>query len=177
MDLIGSNSRLIFNSLIDPIYIIDKDFHVIDYNKAFADHHNLSRKMITGKLCYKITHNSEVPCGEMNDAICPAKVTFEKNERFRSIHRHIIGDKIIIEEVISTPIENGKYLLMEFRDVSGLLGIVQGVFPICASCKKIQDNEGNWHKFENYIHKKTGADFSHLICPKCAKKLYPDLLK
>jgi hypothetical protein len=89
---------------------------------------------------------------------------------------HIINNRIIVEEVITTPIDNGKYVLEEFRDLSDLLGLFQGILPICAGCKKIRDDHGNWYLIEGYLHEKTGADFSHSICPECAKRLYPELV-
>jgi hypothetical protein len=55
------------------------------------------------------------------------------------------------------------------------LKILSGLLPICASCKKIRDDSGYWNQIESYIHKHSNAEFSHSICPECAKKLYPDL--
>ena len=52
---------------------------------------------------------------------------------------------------------------------------LQGIIPICASCKKIRDYEGYWNQIEGYIQKHSEAEFSHGICPECSKKLYPDL--
>lgn len=49
---------------------------------------------------------------------------------------------------------------------------LQGIIPICASCKKIRDDQGYWHGVEAYIHEHSGADFSHGICPSCRKTYY-----
>lgn len=51
---------------------------------------------------------------------------------------------------------------------------LRGLLPICASCKKIRDDEGYWHRVEHYVKDRTHAEFSHSICPDCAKELYPD---
>lgn len=56
--------------------------------------------------------------------------------------------------------------LREVRTLSGLL-------PICASCKKIRDDEGYWHDVEEYISSHSDTEFSHGICPDCSKRLYP----
>ena len=53
--------------------------------------------------------------------------------------------------------------------------ILSGFLPICSSCKNIRDDKGYWNQIENYISKHSEAEFSHSICPECAKKLYPDL--
>jgi len=61
-----------------------------------------------------------------------------------------------------------KAALDEVKQLSGLL-------PICASCKKIRDDKGCWHQIENYIEGHSEAQFSHGLCPECARKLYPKI--
>lgn len=58
-------------------------------------------------------------------------------------------------------IEALKKAIGEIRTLSGLL-------PICASCKKIRDDDGYWHKLELYLHDKTHAELTHGLCPDCA---------
>ncbi len=53
--------------------------------------------------------------------------------------------------------------------------VLSGLLPICASCKKIRDDTGYWNQIESYINQHSEAEFSHSICPDCAKNLYPDL--
>ena len=55
--------------------------------------------------------------------------------------------------------------------------VLEGLFPICSSCKQIRDDDGEWNQIENYIEKKSNATFSHSLCPGCSAKLYPDLKK
>ena len=33
----------------------------------------------------------------------------------------------------------------------------------------------DWNQIELYIRDRSEAEFSHSLCPECAKKLYPDL--
>lgn len=51
---------------------------------------------------------------------------------------------------------------------------LEGFLPICASCKKIRDDNGNWNQMESYIRDHSEAEFSHSICPECTKKFYPE---
>jgi hypothetical protein len=60
-----------------------------------------------------------------------------------------------------------KTALSEVKTLSGLL-------PICCSCKKIRDDSGYWRQIEMYVKERSNAEFTHGICPDCAKKLYPD---
>ncbi|MBN2809359.1 MAG: cache domain-containing protein [Deltaproteobacteria bacterium] len=66
--------------------------------------------------------------------------------------------------------ERTKQLEKALKEVKTLSGFL----PICASCKKIRDDDGYWNKLENYISEHSNAVFSHGICPDCAQKLYPD---
>ncbi|MEW6672542.1 MAG: hypothetical protein AB1427_12625 [Thermodesulfobacteriota bacterium] len=52
---------------------------------------------------------------------------------------------------------------------------LRGFLPICSNCKSIRDDKGYWNQIEKYIQDHSDAEFSHGICPDCAKKLYPDL--
>ncbi len=60
--------------------------------------------------------------------------------------------------------------MSEIKTLSGLL-------PICSSCKKIRDDKGYWNQIESYIKIHTEAEFSHSLCPDCARELYPDYYK
>ena len=70
--------------------------------------------------------------------------------------------------------------LLEFRRVSLHLAdalnhikTLQGLLPICAWCKRVRDDEGYWDQVEAYLHKYTGVDFTHGICPECLEKMRP----
>lgn len=52
---------------------------------------------------------------------------------------------------------------------------LQGILPICSFCKQIRNDEGYYEQIENYITDHSEADFSHTVCPDCAKKHYPEL--
>lgn len=51
--------------------------------------------------------------------------------------------------------------------------VLRGLIPICASCKKIRNDDGFWQQLEEYIGEHSEAEFSHGICQPCVKKLYP----
>ncbi|MEW5733281.1 MAG: DUF3365 domain-containing protein [Thermodesulfobacteriota bacterium] len=65
-------------------------------------------------------------------------------------------------------------LIAELRTALSEVKTLRGFIPICASCKKIRDDQGYWNQLEQYITEHSGAQFSHGICPDCMKKLYPD---
>jgi len=53
--------------------------------------------------------------------------------------------------------------------------LLEGFIPICTNCKKIRNIEDQWEQMEKYITEHSLAQFSHSICPDCARQLYPDL--
>lgn len=69
--------------------------------------------------------------------------------------------------------EQGR-LITELREAMANIQTLKGYLPICASCKKIRDDRGYWNQIETYIRDHSEAEFSHGICPDCAKKLYPE---
>ena len=48
--------------------------------------------------------------------------------------------------------------------------VLSGLLPICASCKKIRDDEGYWSQLETFIGQHSEASFSHGICPDCLRQ-------
>ena len=52
-----------------------------------------------------------------------------------------------------------------------------GRFPICSKCKDIRDEKGCWHTMEEFIAGLSDAEFSHSLCPDCARELYPDMFE
>lgn len=67
--------------------------------------------------------------------------------------------------------EQNVQLVKALEEVKAL----SGMLPICASCKKIRDDQGYWNQLEEYITRHSEAVFTHGICPDCAEKLYPGL--
>ena len=53
--------------------------------------------------------------------------------------------------------------------------VLQGILPICVSCKKIRDDQGSWNEVSTYISNHSEAELSHGCCPECFKRLYPYL--
>ena len=52
--------------------------------------------------------------------------------------------------------------------------LVGNILPICAHCKNIKDDEGNWHQIEQYFSDHSKVLFSHGLCPECVKEYYTD---
>jgi PAS domain S-box-containing protein len=51
---------------------------------------------------------------------------------------------------------------------------LEQLLPICAHCKKIRDESGDWHQIEKYLLEHRGARFSHGLCPTCAPDFFSE---
>lgn len=85
----------------------------------------------------------------------------------RSLRRQI-DERLAAESKLEQTVGKLQTALLNIKTLSGLL-------PICASCKKIRDDQGYWQQVEKYIVQHSEAQFSHGICPDCMKKLYPEI--
>ena len=81
----------------------------------------------------------------------------EEAKELASIHKNVIIKVPLIPEGLKT------------------IKILKGLIPICASCKNIRDDQGYWNQIEAYLQRHSELEFSHGICPECARKLYPEL--
>jgi PAS domain S-box-containing protein len=64
-------------------------------------------------------------------------------------------------------------LVEELRTTIASVKELGGLLPICASCKRIRDEDNRWHRLETFISAHSRAEFSHGLCPDCAEKLFP----
>jgi CheY-like chemotaxis protein len=78
-------------------------------------------------------------------------------------------DGKLLMRSISYSIERQK-LLLQLEKTLKELKVLKGMLPICSFCKKIRDDKGYWNQLEAYISDHSEAEFSHGMCPECAKK-------
>jgi len=66
-------------------------------------------------------------------------------------------------------------LMGELQKALAEVKTLGGLLPICAYCKKIRDDKGYWNQIELFIRERSNANFTHSVCPECARQHYPDL--
>lgn len=67
--------------------------------------------------------------------------------------------------------------IFDLQQALNEVNTLRGILPICSFCKKVRDDQGYWEQVDVYIRKHSRADFSHSICPECAKDHYPGIYK
>lgn len=71
-------------------------------------------------------------------------------------------------------------LLMRTQELEQALRevkVLHGLIPICAKCKRVRTDNGDWQYLEEYIQARSEAEFSHGICQVCMKEVYPGVIK
>lgn len=63
----------------------------------------------------------------------------------------------------------------ELTGAMARINTLEGMLPICASCKMIRDEKGVWHQVEVYIGTRSKASFTHGLCPECLQAEFPDI--
>lgn len=57
----------------------------------------------------------------------------------------------------------------ELRRALSEITILETFLPICAECKKIHDNDGEWKELEVYFSQHSNTQFTHGYCLECGK--------
>ena len=68
-------------------------------------------------------------------------------------------------------------LIRKLKKAQREVNALEGILPICSSCKQIRDKEDKWQPIEIYVRDRSEAEFTHGICPECRDKLYGDYFK
>ncbi|WP_447977350.1 PAS domain S-box protein [Candidatus Nitrospira bockiana] len=65
-------------------------------------------------------------------------------------------------------------LVHELQQALEKIKILTGLVPICATCKRIRDDQGYWSQIDTYLQEHSEVEFTHGICPECARAVHPD---
>ncbi|MGH7521912.1 MAG: MHYT domain-containing protein [Gemmatimonadales bacterium] len=93
--------------------------------------------------------------------------------------RHILGRNVVVTDEsgqvvrmagTSLDISERKRAEAELRQAMAEVKTLQGILPICASCKRIRAEHGQWQAVESYVREHSNAEFSHGLCPDCAAR-------
>jgi len=163
--------RKALKSLPVIIYATDQDGSLIFYNREFERVSGYAADDLQNApgLLDLLLREDEGLC-MVNDVTCRKWKIDTKDGR----------EKVVAwsEESSAVPLSGWRSWkigldITELETVREKVKILQGLLPICASCKQIRDAKGVWTPLETYIAERSEADFTHGICPACLAKLYP----
>lgn len=87
------------------------------------------------------------------------------------VFREYLRERQLKDELLKRAIREKEALERAHKEIK----VLQGILPICASCKMIRDHRGEWNHIEDYLSEHSEARLSHGICPECVVRLYPEL--
>ncbi|MDY6954350.1 MAG: PAS domain-containing protein [Thermodesulfobacteriota bacterium] len=182
--------KTVLDTIQAGIVVIDPKTHIIvGINAAAGNMFGAPREEILGRVCHKSI------CGAEKGQ-CPIT---DQGKRFDNAEQTLLtakGESVpILKTVVSVTLDGREHLLESFLDITerkraeeererlilelqealAKVKTLSGLLPICASCKKIRDDKGYWQQIEEYIQEHSDAEFSHSVCPECAKRLYPEI--
>ena len=173
----------ILSSITDCHYTLDKEWRVTRINDHALQYFGMSQESFLGKSFWEIfpialgsviqeqhkrAFSEEVPVHyELRSPITDrwAEVHAYPSEGGLSVYFRDITERKRVEE-------ERERLIHSLEDALAKIRRLHGILPICASCKKIRDDEGYWNQLEAYIEEHSEAEFTHGLCPDCMKKLY-----
>ena len=71
--------------------------------------------------------------------------------------------KPLAREMLRTRLHMAERILRYTTEIS----LLQDLIPMCSYCQKVRDGADYWERVDTYIRARTGARFSHGICPGC----------
>lgn len=96
------------------------------------------------------------------------------------LDEHGVVDRVVI---VTEDISSRKQAELERNELYEALQqelehvhILSGLLPICSGCHKIRDDSGYWHRVDKYLREHSSLEFTHGLCPECARRLYPELV-
>jgi GAF domain-containing protein len=108
-----------------------------------------------------------LPQGEVFGTICVLDI---KGNAYSETHKKLLLE---FKELIEAHLEL-LFTAASLQDALIQVQTLQGLLPICSYCKKIRDDQDNWQPMEFFISQRSGAKFSHGVCPDCLREHYPE---
>jgi PAS domain S-box-containing protein len=181
------------NSSMSGLIITNLCGDILYANLAFCNMFDYSSNEITGKKAADLFATREIL--SLSDVITRIDISNDDTEQFVVEKK---GGEHFIVEVTAANVASGsgrlvgrmasfvditkqkeieadrEKLIIELQDALSNIQKLNGIIHICSTCKKIKDEKGYWNRLESYLTAHSDAKFSHSICPKCVKRLYPE---
>jgi PAS domain S-box-containing protein len=97
-------------------------------------------------------------------------------EPLRNIRGTLIGLTCAATDITATKksLLERENLIAKLQDALEKVKLLGGLLSMCASCKRITNERGEWEALESYLQSHSQAKFSHGLCPDCLRRLYPE---
>lgn len=77
----------IINILPDPFVVIDRNYRIVAANQKYTSRFGMTTDEISGQLCHKVSHHSDIPCSQHGEH-CPLETVFDTGQPTQVMHIH-----------------------------------------------------------------------------------------
>lgn len=178
----------IFDALPFYVMLIDEDHKILLANGAVRDAFGLEPSQVIGLFCPRAIHGQDTPypgCpleaalvsgrSEICEMLDEKSGHWFESAIYPTRHRSAKGKRVffhLVRDISARKTAERERTAIAAKLEETLAKVISGFIPICASCLRIRDANGDWNRMEDYIERRTGAEFTHSVCPECAERLY-----
>lgn len=83
---------------------------------------------------------------------------------------NLYKQRLLIQQQNARIEKQNRELKKQLREIN----LLEGLLPICSSCRKVRGDDGCWSHLDDYVSRRSNLEFSHSLCTDCAKMLYPE---
>lgn len=117
---------------------------------------------------FRVALVARVQLLEQLEATAHAQLVSDQAATIRRLTLGLVGQAFLVITAIIVAV-------LVFRTQAGEVRTLQGLIPICSTCKRVRDDAGFWAQVESYLQEHTDARFTHGMCPDCMENWYPGL--
>ena len=176
----------ILDALPMPLFVVDNEYRMVDWNPVAHEMLGAqaapTQKLRSGDAlgCLQALE-AEQGCGtgggcsdcvlrkSVAAALKKQRAIRQRTMYLRRIDGQLVERSLLITALPLEPFPRDLALLL-VEDVTEI-DTLREMVPICASCKKIRNDEDYWERLEEFMGRYAGMTFSHGLCPDCAKEL------
>lgn len=128
-----------------------------------------SRKTHTSGFMQEL--HSPPPAGQNLGTLCvidrePRELSTVQQKALQALGRQVMTQLELRRHVLECDV-----LFNQLQDAVKEVKILSGFVPICANCKVMRNDRGEWVPLEISIHEQSQARCTHGVCPACKKDL------
>ena len=181
--------RVILNAMPCPVFIVESDVRIIDFNAAAGMLLDANREEVIHQRAGEILHclhSTESPegCGHAPACKdCPVRnlvncALLGESPQRRTARLQLLPQGQLIESLFLITVaplvfENVRLAVVILEDIQEI-ALLRQMLPICSHCKQVRADKNYWQSVESYLAANLEIDCTHSLCPECAEKLFPE---
>jgi len=169
-------------SISESFQALDRTFHLLYMNEAAERITGRSDAEIFGQPIWDhfpatVSANVQQQLRDVMASRTPMSSEYFDELRDRwyliSVYPFRDGVSVLARDISERKAEEAERerMVIELQQALAQVRTLRGLIPICAWCKRIRDDQGYWQQLEAYIRDHSEADFTHGMCPDCAKEM------